>query len=124
MNKIYPTIQLAKTASALATSRKEVAELRARVVGLEKRAAAETFLLEMMESARAPMALKPSSIEDFLKKRAAIEQHDLEVAKLAAKIAGEGDFGIGDVEEETIPRPYNESRADAEFTDWLVNSQG
>jgi hypothetical protein len=115
-----PMLLLAKTASALTASRKEAGELKARVARLEKRAEAEAFLLKMADDPRAPLFLKPSSVADFMAKRAAIEEQDLEVAKLAARLYGGQDFGIGDPEQPTSAAPYDESRADAEFTDWLA----
>jgi hypothetical protein len=115
------TRQFAKTARALAASHQEAAELRAKLAGFEKRAAAESFLISMMEDSRAPLALKPSSVADFMSKRAAIEKQDLEVAKLAAKMVGSQGFEIGDPEEPSPLFPeYNGSRADAEFTEWLA----
>lgn len=115
------TRQLAKTARALAASHREVAELRAKLAEFEKRAEAEDFLMQMMGDARAPLALKPSGVADFMSKRAAIEKQNLEVAKLAAKLAGSQGFEIGDPEEPTPLLPaYNESRADAEFAEWLA----
>lgn len=112
---------MTKTSSALVASRREVSELRTKLAGLEKRAQAESFLLQMMEDPRAPLALRPTSVSDFISKRAAIEEQDLEVAKLAAKLYGGQDFGIGDPDQPAEPpqMAYNESRADAEFTEWL-----
>jgi len=119
-------LQLTKTANALVAANKKVADLEARVVEFEKRAAAEGFLIEMMESPRAPFALKPSSVADFLEKRAAIEKQDLEVAKLAAKMAGSHGFEIGSPE---TPAPLFQStgsQADDEFIAYLLgtSSQG
>ena len=120
-----PLLNMAKTAAALAEARKEICALRTKIAGLEKRAAAEEFLVSMMHDTRSPPALKPSSVADFLEKRAAIEQQDLQVAKLAAKMAASQGFEIGNPEAGTSqPGPYNESRADAEFQDWLLGSQG
>jgi hypothetical protein len=122
-----PLVAMAKTASALVDARKEIETLRAKLATHEKRAAAEEFLVTMMQDARSPLALKPSSVTDFLEKRAAIEQQDLEVAKLAAKMAASQGFEIGNPEPVTDAQRgsyYNESRADAEFQDWLLGSQG
>lgn len=121
-----PLLNMAKTASALADARKEVEALRAKLAGYEKRAAVEEFLVAMLDDARAPRALKPSSVTDFLEKRAAIEKQDLEVARMAVKLAATQGFEIGNPE--PVPpgpaSPYNDSRADAEFQDWLLGSQG
>lgn len=121
-----PLLDMAKTASALADARKEVEALRAKLAGYEKRAAVEEFLVATMNDARAPRALKPSSVADFLEKRAAIEQQDLEVARMAVKLAASQGFEIGNPEPAApgTMTPYNESRADAEFNDWLLGSQG
>jgi hypothetical protein len=112
---------MTKMSSALVASKKEATGLSTKLAGLEKRAQAEAFLLQMMEDPRSPSALRPTSVADFMSKRAAIEEQDLEVAKLAARLYGGQDFGIGDPDrpDELSPMPYNESRADAEFTEWL-----
>lgn len=115
-----PILAMAKTASELAESRRRVTELETKVAQLEKRAAAEEFLLKAMDDPRSPTFLRPSSVSDFMSKRAAIEAQDLEVAKLAAKLHGGQDFGIGDPEQPTPLLPYNESRADNDFTEWLA----
>lgn len=112
-------IAMAKTASELVESRKRVGELEAKISEMEKRAAAEQFLLTAMNDPRSPLFLKPSSVADFMSKRAAIEAQDLEVAKLAARLHGGQDFGIGDPEQSTPLLPYDDSRADHEFTEWL-----
>lgn len=115
-------LAIVKTATKLAAARKEVDDLRSKVEAFEKRAAAEKFLLEMMESPQAPIALRPDSVADFMAKRASVEEQDIEVAKLAAKLFGGQDFGIGDpetVDDQPSGSAYNESRADNEFVDWL-----
>lgn len=114
---------MTKMSSALVASRRGATELRTRLTGLEKRAEAEAFLLQMMEDPRAPPALRPTSVSDFMSKRAAIEEQDLEVAKLAARLYGGQDFGIGDPDRppESSQVAYNESRADDEFNQWLTS---
>jgi hypothetical protein len=112
-------ITMAKTATNLVASKKRVTELETKISEFEKRAAAEQFLVSMMNDPRSPLFLKPSSVADFMSKRAAIEAQDLEVAKLAARLHGGQDFGIGDPEKDTPLLPFNESRADNEFTEWL-----
>ncbi len=119
-----PALQMAKTASELAASRKKVAELEAKLVEFEKRAAAEQFLVDMMSDARAPLSLKPSSVADFLEKRSSIEKVDLEAAKLAVKMASVHGFEIGEPEDPTPLYQSSGSKADDEFTEYLLNSQG
>ena len=79
--------KLAQVTKTLAETQKKVADLQAELKAHEKRAEAEGFLLDMMQDPRAPLALRPSSVADFMAKRAAIEKQDLEVANLAANLA-------------------------------------
>lgn len=119
-------VKLAQTAKALVEAKKKVSELETKLAALEKRAEAEGFLLDMMQDPRAPLALRPSSVADFLEKRAAIEKQDLEVAKLAAKMASSRGFEIGDPEDPTPLFQSTGSRADDEFVEYLLStsSQG
>ena len=118
-------IQMAKTAQQLVDSRKEVDELKVKLASHEKRAAAELFLIDMMSDPRAPLSIKPSSVADFIEKRAAIEVlENIEVAKLAAKMASTHGFEIGSPEEPTTLYQSTGSRADDEFTEYLLGSQG
>ena len=117
-----PALQFAKTASALATSQKRVVELESRLAEFEKRAEAEAFLIETMSNTRAPLSLRPSSIADFLEKRAMVEKSNLEAAKLAVQMsAGGTGFQIGDPED-SRPLSSSGSRADDEFIDYLTSS--
>jgi len=118
-----PMIQMAKTASNLVAANRRVVELEAKLTGLEKRAEVEQFLISMIEDAHAPSALRPTSIRDFLEKRAAIEKQDLEVAKLAAKMVSSQGFEIGDPEQPTpLQSGGDGSLADQMFTDYLLGS--
>jgi hypothetical protein len=113
MNK--PLLTMAKTASALMDSRRELDECKARLSAFEKRAAAEKVLLE------APDHLRPASIQDFLAKRAQVERHDLGTVKLAMQMAGSANFEIGEPESFTPRFLEGESKADAEFEAWLLD---
>ncbi len=53
---------------------KEAQELRERLEGFEKRARAEEVLTSAMRAATVPAGLRPCTIEDFLAKRAELEQ--------------------------------------------------
>ena len=118
-------IQMAKTAQQLIDSRKEVESLRAKLAEFEKRAQAETFLVDMMSDVSAPLAMKPSSVSDFLEKRASVEKlPDIEVAKTAVKMASANGFEVGGPDEPTPLYQSSGSRADDEFTDYLLGSQG
>ena len=117
-----PALALAKTASELVSVRKHVRELETKLAEFEKRAAAEAFLIETMANARAPYALKPSSIADFIEKRAVIEKTNLEAAKLAIQMTSMQGFEIG-APDQTQPLPSSSgSRADDEFTEYLLGS--
>jgi hypothetical protein len=116
---------MAKTASDLIASRKENDDLRAKLAGFEKRAQAEAFLIDMMSDVGAPLAMKPSSVADFLEKRAAVEKlPDIEVAKTAVKMASANGFEIGGPDEPTPLYQSSGSQADDEFTEYLLGSQG
>lgn len=117
-------IQLAKTASDLIAARKRVEELETKLAEHEKRAAAESLLIDLMSDPRAPLSLKPSSVADFLEKRAAVEKVDIETAKLAMKMASSHGFEIGAPEDPTPLFQSSGSKADDEFTEWLLGSQG
>lgn len=115
-------VKLAQVAKALTESKKRVSELETEIADYEKRAAAEGFLLDMMQDPRAPLALRPSSVADFMEKRAAIEKQDLEVAKLAAKMASSHGFEIGDPDDPSPLFQSTGSRADDEFLEYLLTS--
>jgi hypothetical protein len=116
-------IQMAKTAQELVDTRKEVEELKTKLADFEKRAGAEAFLIDMMSDARAPLSLKPSSVADFIEKRAAIEKVDLKTAELAVKMASAHGFEIGVPEEPTALYQSSGSKADDDFIDYLLGSQ-
>lgn len=117
------SILLAKTAAQLSSSKKRVEELEAKLAVFEKRAEAEEILKEMMHDASIPPHLRPSSPEEFLDKRAQIEGQDLGTVKLALKMAGNVDFGVGEPESTTPLYESADSKADAMFTDWLLSSE-
>ena len=118
-------IQMAKTAQALSVSKKENEDLRAKLAEFEKRAEAEAFLIDMMGNPRAPLSMKPSSVSDFIDKRAAIEKlESIEVAKTAVSMASTHGFEIGEADEPDHLQQSNGSRADDEFNDYLLGSQG
>jgi len=113
-----------KLAEALTAARAEIRELRTKIAGYERREAAEGFLIEALDSQELPPSLRPSSVPDFLEKRAMVEKHDLKATKLAAQMLAQG-YEIGGPEKIDAPTvPYNDSRADAEFEAWLAGSQG
>ena len=113
-------LSMAKTASELVTARREVAELKAKLAQMEKRAAAESFLVELMSDPAAPVHFRPSGVDDFLAKRAQVEKVDLEQVRLATKIASRGSFEVGEPEDERPRFSPSGSKADDEFTDWLT----
>jgi hypothetical protein len=113
-------LSMAKTASELVTARREVTELRVKLAAAEKRAAAESFLIELMNDPAAPVHFRPSGVDDFLAKRAQVEKIDLNQARLATKIASRGSFEIGEPEDEKPRFSASGSKADDEFTDWLT----
>jgi len=113
-------LSMAKTASELVTVRKEVTELKAKLAQMEKRAAAESFLIELMNDPAAPFHFRPSGVDDFLAKRDQVEKIDLEQARMATKIAGRGTFEVGEPEDDRPRYLASDSKADDEFTDWLT----
>lgn len=118
-----PALRFAKTASDLSQALKRVRELESKVAGLEKRAEAEKFLVETMANSRAPLSLRPTSISDFLEKRALIENSNLEAAKLAVQMTSAGEkFEIGDPEDSRPLYSSLGSRADDDFVDYLLGS--
>ena len=97
----------------------ELSETKAKLAVLEKRAAAEVFLLGIKDDMSAPISLRPTTPEDFLQKRAALEAHEnLQSAELAVKMASRQDFEIGEVADPPPAGAPGEGTADAIFTDW------
>ena len=117
------SILLAKTAAQLSSTKRRVEELEVKLAAYEKREEAEKILVEMMHDASVPPHLRPSSPDEFLDTRAQIEGQDLGTVKLALKMAGNVDFGIGEPEETTPLYESADSKADAIFTDWLLSSE-
>jgi len=117
-------LQIAKLASSLVAAKKKISELESKVADFEKRAECEDFLISMLENSQAPAPMKPTSIFDFLEKRAKIEKQDLQIMKLAAEMASSQKFEIGDPEQfpQSVSGNYNESAADQMFTDYLLGS--
>ena len=110
--------QLTQANKALET---ELAETKAKLAVLEKRAQAEDFLLKIKDDMSAPVSLRPTTPEDFLQKRAALEAHEnLQSAELAVKMASRQDYEIGTVAEPPAQVQTGESKADAIFTDWAA----
>lgn len=118
-----PALQLAKTAAELVDVRRHAADLEARLAVFEKRAETEAFLVDMLTNPRAPNAFRPSSVGDFLEKRALIEKQNLEAAKLAVEMANGHGFEIGDVEKPDTNYVTQGSRADDEFVDYLLSRE-
>lgn len=114
-------LSMAKTASELVSARRELTDLKAKLAQAEKRAAAESFLVELMSDPAAPVHFRPSGVDDFLAKRAQVEKLDLDQARLATKIAGRGSFEVGEPEDERPRFSVSGSKADDEFTDWLTS---
>lgn len=113
-------VKLAQISQENTELKAEKAELEAKVAHLEKLAEAEKFLTEIQDS-DAPMSIRPTTIEDFLEKRAALAEGDnLKSAELAVKIASRQDFQIGEVSEQTRPEHQTgEGKADAIMSEWL-----
>ena len=114
-------LSMAKTASELVSARRELTDLKVKLAQAEKRAAAESFLIELMSDPAAPVHFRPSGVDDFLAKRAQVEKLDLDQARLATKIAGRGSFEVGEPEDERPRFSVSGSKADDEFTDWLTS---
>lgn len=111
----------------------ENAQLRARILFLEKKAAeaarresAEKQLLEMATDPRTPYEMRPVDIEDFLSKRAELESVDPSVAKTALKMATSRSFSPAGSEVEQRRPDYVRagSNADQVFSDWLLEFSG
>lgn len=117
MNK--PLLKLANLASDNVGLRREIGELRQRLSAFEKRAEAEALLL----GDSVPSHLRPQSVDDFMTKRAQIEDQDLETVKLAMKMSASADFSIGDVEDPAPKFPSSGSQADDMFTEWLLGTE-
>lgn len=113
----------AKMARELVASRKENAELKAKLAAFEKKAEAEQILVEAMSDPRVPLHLRPSGVQDFLTKRAQIEGQDPKTVKLAMQMASGTEFGIGEPESSKPAFTSSGSLADDQFTEWLLGSQ-
>lgn len=115
---------LAKTAANLRDAKSRVSELEGELASFKKKAAAEDLLLKIMQDPNVPLHLKPSSIADFVEKRAHLEAlEDIAVAEAAVKMASSQGFEIGAPEDPTPLYQSSGSPADDMFTDWLLNSQ-
>jgi hypothetical protein len=111
--------KLAQLTTANKALEAELAETKGRLAVLEKRAAAEEFLLGIKDDLSAPVSLRPTTPEDFLEKRAALEAHEnLQSAELAVKMASRQDFEIGNVADSPPAAQPGEGTANAIFTDW------
>ncbi len=103
----------------------ENSTLLQRVEALEKRAMAEEILLGARKQANVPAKFRAASIEDFLEKRAALENSSLDhINKIASMIEYMGDGGVDDL---TLEDNENAStagvRADV-LNDWLRSISG
>lgn len=115
-----PMLSMAKTAAENVELKKQLDELRSQLAAHEKRAEAESVLIDMMNDPSTPVQLKPSDAEDFLAKRAMFERvGDIERCKLAVKMAGDGVFEIGEPESSDPLFESTGSKADDEFVAWL-----
>lgn len=116
LKKVDNVRGMAKMAHDLMLSQAKVAEY-------EKRESAEEFLISIMNDPRTPPQFRPTTAREFLDKRAQIEGlDDIKAARSAVKMAQVGSFEIGDVNEEgATDTVYSGSRADNEFTDWLIS---
>jgi hypothetical protein len=101
----------------------DLSEAQAKIAAYERREKAEDFLVEIMEDPRTPSHFRPTTALEFLSKRAQIEGlDDIKAARSAVKMAQLGSFEIGDVNEEgASDQVHSGSRADNEFSDWLVS---
>lgn len=95
----------------------ECENLKARLEYFEKRASVENILIDARKKSGSPSRLVTHTIEDFLTKRAALEnQKSDEIEKVATMIRYlEDNDGIISLDE-------NESRpSSGDFTDWLMS---
>jgi hypothetical protein len=103
----------------------DLEEANEKIASFQRRQDAEDFLCGIMEDPRTPLQFRPSITGDFLQKRAQIEEiGDIKAARSAVKMAQVGSFEIGDVNDESPGHaPSTGSKADDEFTNWLVSSE-
>lgn len=95
----------------------ECERLKAKLETFEKRASVESILVDARRKSGSPTRLVTHTIEDFLTKRAALEnQKDDEIEKVATMIRYlEDNDGIISLDE-------NESRpSSGDFTEWLMS---
>lgn len=84
--------QLMKLKNELATEREKSERLQEKVASLERRQQAENILIQAKDAGEAPSQLKPASVDDFLAKRASLEdQEDEYLEKVATMVEFTGD---------------------------------
>jgi len=92
--------QLMEMKNDLQEAREENEELRKKLASHQQRQQAEDILIKANDAKDAPSKLNPASVEDFLAKRASLEDRDndyLEKVAAAVDFAGEGDgFELAD----------------------------
>ncbi|MGI9527022.1 MAG: hypothetical protein ACR2MS_07940 [Weeksellaceae bacterium] len=89
---------------------------------LEKRAMAEDILLRARSSSNAPTGLRPSSLEDFLTKRASLEDSTLEhlekIALMLDYVATSNDFTVDNEASDNEPkRDFNSFLKEIDLTE-------
>ena len=116
-------VKQVETMRGMAKMAEDLNEARAKIAAYERREKAEDFLVEIMEDPRTPSHFRPTTALEFLSKRTQIESlDDIKAARSAVKMAQLGSFEIGDVNEEgASDQIHDGSRADNEFSDWLVS---
>jgi len=112
---------MVKMASELTKIRGELKVLEEKIAAYESRENAENLLLDIISGKEsAPKGMKPYSIDDFMAKRAKIEEHGLETAKLAMEMNMSQNFEIGEPQESRLENLGGDgSKADALFLEYI-----
>jgi len=96
VRELTKAYRMRKLASVKQAADSDKAAMAVKLEEFEKKAEAEDFLLELINDRNTPATLKPTTIEEFLEKRAEISHKNLDVIREAIRIssAGSGDRSI------------------------------
>ncbi|MFB6373606.1 MAG: hypothetical protein ABEN55_10925 [Bradymonadaceae bacterium] len=114
--------EIAKKAAQLKKEKERLKEERdealQKVAQLERRQQAEDVLIEAKDADEVPSRLKPASVDDFLAKRAQLEEkNDDELSKIASLVEFSED-GYGAEPADSFRDP-SETRDPSDFEGWL-----
>lgn len=121
-----PTAHMAKISAENVQLRKQLSAATEKLAGHEKRADAESILVDAMRDPRTSLDLRPVDVEDFLAKRAEVEAlPDVSSARTAVKLASRGAFTVGEPDDTAGNRPASTgSKAEDDFVNHFLGSEG